>query len=272
MEKLNNIKAIFIDIDGTLTNSKREVTTVTKEAIKRIINMGLKVVICSGRGNKYVQNKAKEANTSQYIITSNGAQIYNFKEREALYEKGINKDTLKNVIEFINKNEIGCILNCPTIRYSNKYLKRMMDPEELKFNNFDEINDKVFLQLVVETNSYNSMKVVIEYINKYKDIHVLNISRNYIKGITTDNKYYIDVNNVDVNKGNAITKFLNIFNISKDDALCFGDHINDTDMFYACKYKIAMENANDELKRIATYVTLKNDENGVAYFLNNYII
>ena len=89
MEKLNNIKAIFIDIDGTLTNSKREVTTVTKEAIKRIINMGIKVVICSGRGNKYVENKAREANTSQYIITSNGAQIYDFNEREALYQKGI---------------------------------------------------------------------------------------------------------------------------------------------------------------------------------------
>ena len=106
-----------------------------------------------------------------------------------------------------------------------------MDPEELKFNNFDEINDKIFLQLVVETDNYNSMKNIMDYIDKYKDIHVLNISRNYIKGITTDNKYYIDVNNIDVNKGNAIAEFLKIFNISKDDALCFGDHINDTDMF-----------------------------------------
>lgn len=272
MEKLNNIKAIFIDIDGTLTNSKREVTTVTKEAIKRIINMGIKVVICSGRGNKYVQNKAKEANTSEYIITSNGAQIYDFNERKALYQKGIEKDTLKNIVQFINDKKIGCIINCPTIRYSNKYLKRMMDPEELKFNNFDEINDKIFLQLVVETDNYNSMKNIMDYIDKYKDIHVLNISRNYIKGITTDNKYYIDVNNIDVNKGNAIAEFLKIFNISKDDALCFGDHINDTDMFYACKYKIAMGNANEELKRISSYVTLKNDEDGVAYFLNNYII
>ena len=59
MEKLNNIKAIFIDIDGTLTNSKKEVTTVTKEAIKRIVGMGIKVIICSGRGNKYVQIKLK---------------------------------------------------------------------------------------------------------------------------------------------------------------------------------------------------------------------
>ena len=91
MEKLNNIKAIFIDIDGTLTNSKREVTTVTKEAIKRIINMGIKVVICSGRGNKYVQNKAKEANTSQYIITSNGAQIYDFNERKLYIKKELKK-------------------------------------------------------------------------------------------------------------------------------------------------------------------------------------
>ena len=109
MEKLNNIKAIFIDIDGTLTNSKREVTTVTKEAIKRIINMGIKVVICSGRGNKYVQNKAKEANTSQYIITSNGAQIYDFNERKALYQKGIEKELstkqMYKIIENVAKDK-----------------------------------------------------------------------------------------------------------------------------------------------------------------------
>ena len=55
----------------------------------------------------------------------------------------------------------------------------------------------------------------MDYIDKYKDIHVLNISRNYIKGITTDNKYYIDVNNIDVNKGNAITQFLKFLTFQK---------------------------------------------------------
>ena len=272
MQKLTNIKVIFIDIDGTLTNSKKEVTKFTSDTIKKITDKGILTVICSGRGNKYVEKKAKEANTSQYIITSNGAQIYDCKNQVSLYEKSINEKTLKSIIEYTNKNKIGCIINCPTIRYSNKYLKRMMDPEEKKFSSFSDIHENTFLQLVIETNNYNLMQEVIEYIKTYKDLNILNVSHNYINNIKTDDKYYIDINNVDVNKGNAIKKFLEIFKLKKENSLCFGDHINDTAMFSSCVYKVAMENGNEELKKKADYVTLTNDENGVADFINKYIL
>lgn len=272
MQKLTGIKAIFIDIDGTLTNSKKEVTKFTSDTIKKVTDKGILTVICSGRGNKYVEKKAKEACTSQYIITSNGAQIYDCKTQTSLYEKAINIQTAKNIINFVNNNEIGCIINCPNIRYSNKYLKRMMDKEEKKFDKFSDIDETVVLQLVIETSSYDLMQKVIEYIHTYKDVKILNVSHNYINNIKTDNKYYIDINNSNVNKGNAIRQFLKIFNLKEDNVLCFGDHVNDTDMFNACGYRVAMGNGNDELKKIANYITLTNDENGVADFLNKYIL
>ena len=105
MQKLDNVKVIFIDIDGTLTNRKKEVTTYTSEIIKKVVEKGIKVIICSGRGNQYVEDKSRIANASSHIISSNGAQIYNYYTKEILYKSVINKEVLKEAIEFINKNK-----------------------------------------------------------------------------------------------------------------------------------------------------------------------
>ena len=67
------------------------------------------------------------------------------------------------------------------------------------------------------------------------------------------------------------SKLLDYLNIEKKQSIGFGDHINDYDLFNEVGFKIAMGNANDDLKEIADFVTLSNDENGVAYFLNNFI-
>ena len=61
------IKAIFIDIDGTLRNSKKEITNITKETIGFVKKAGIKVVICSGRARTYVERVSKECNASENI-------------------------------------------------------------------------------------------------------------------------------------------------------------------------------------------------------------
>ena len=63
-----------------------------------------------------------------------------------------------------------------------------------------------------------------------------------------------------------------MFNIKKEESLCFGDYVNDLDMFDACGFKVAMENASAELKKKADFITLSNNNSGVAYFINKYII
>ena len=60
-------------------------------------------------------------------------------------------------------------------------------------------------------------------------------------------------------------------NIRKEDTICFGDRINDITMFNSCGKTVAMKNADEDLKKIANYITLSNDENGVADFINRYM-
>ena len=69
-------KIIFIDIDGTLRNDRKEITEKTKEAIHKVVEKGIYVVICSGRPGKYVEEISKEALASSYVIGCNGGEIY----------------------------------------------------------------------------------------------------------------------------------------------------------------------------------------------------
>ena len=66
-------KAIFIDIDGTLRTDEKVITKRTKEAIKKIVDLGIFVIICSGRPRKSTIQVSQEAGASNYVISSNGA-------------------------------------------------------------------------------------------------------------------------------------------------------------------------------------------------------
>lgn len=271
MQKLSNVKVIFIDIDGTLTNKKKEVTLHTSEIIKKVVEKGIKVIICSGRGNQYAEDKSRLANASTHVISSNGAQIYDYDKKEIIYKNIIDKNILKEALDFVNKNQAGFILNCTNIRYSNKNLNRKMNKNDKVIDSIDEVDNNVY-QLVMEASSYDLMTEMIEYINNNKYLQILNCSPSYLKGKKDESHYYIDVNKNGVSKGDAIKKYLEIFNIKTEDALCFGDHINDTSMFNVCGIKVAMGNANDDLKVMSDYITLSNEEDGVAYFLEKYIL
>lgn len=214
MQKLDNIKVIFIDIDGTLTNSKNQIPKANSEAIRKVVEKGIKVVVCSGRGNNNVELISKTINGSPYIISSNGAEIFNYETRETLAGYEMKRNIISKIINFINERKAGFIINCSNKKYGNKYLNRKLDNGDLIIDSIDEINEKIY-QLVIEAYSYDSLEEFIDYINEQNELKILNYSPAYLKGIKTEKNYYLDVDNNNVNKGAAIKKFLEIFNIKK---------------------------------------------------------
>ena len=78
-------EAIFIDIDGTLRDNNKNISMRTRMAIKNIVEKGIYVVLSSGRPKKYTEEISKECGASQYIITSNGGNIYNYELNKIIY-------------------------------------------------------------------------------------------------------------------------------------------------------------------------------------------
>ncbi len=95
------IKAVFIDIDETLTNSKREVTEKTLDQIKRCIEKGILIILTSGRARKDAINYQKQIGASPYIISSNGAPCYDELEEKEIFIEPIKKQVANQLLEFL---------------------------------------------------------------------------------------------------------------------------------------------------------------------------
>ena len=273
MDKLRNIKSVFLDIDGTLTNNNKEITEQTKACIKKITDKGIYVILCSGRSNKDVCRYSMETLASNYAISSNGAQIYNYGTNENLYKNDIKYLYIKNIWEYCHENNLELVLNGENDQYGNKFFCSDMYKNKVIIHDVEELRNITVYQIIINSNNYYDMQDCENYIKLNENFKIANYSREYIsKDINSKEPYYIFINNKSVDKGVAISEFLKKKNINSEAAICFGDRINDITMFNNCGYKVAMQNADKELKELANYITLSNDENGVADFLNKYIL
>lgn len=266
MDRLKDIKIVFLDIDGTLTTSKKRITLKTKRSIKRIVDKGIYVVLTSGRNCPSAVRSSRKALASPIVICSNGSEIYNYKDGKLLYGSIISYNELEKIYNFCNDNEIKVIFNTIDDAYANKY---MIGQSKIKYKYITDSKELKEIKVIQITFQIDK-KSDIEQCEKF--VKYLKLKINYTpKGFIEDIFYSIDVNNSEVSKGEAVKNLLKILNIKKSQSLCIGDFINDKSMFGECGTKVAMQNSVKELKEISDYVTLSNDKNGVAEFLNKYL-
>lgn len=246
---MKDIKIAFFDIDGTLTNSKQELTKNVINSLRYLKNKGIILVLTSGRWDSYILNYNKD-NLFDYIIANNGAEIYDINSNKVLYEEFMDKIDINIIDSYCNENNIEMI--------NNTY-----------FNRSNNIIDNIY-QSVIICKSIQEVDDLKQYVNELNNTYISYISFAYYKKITK-NSYTININNKITNKGKSVKYMLDYLNIDKENSICFGDNINDLDMFNNVGIKVCMDNGSNKLKELSDYITLSNDEDGVAYFINNYI-
>ena len=266
-------KYIFIDIDGTLTNSKKEVSQNNIDALEKIKEKDVEIIFCSGRCNTYLINLSKKCHASRYIISSNGSMIYDQKNQTIIHSNNIPFELLKRIYDYCCDNKMAITFNSENSRYCNaniNYNNHYQKEDTNKITDIQTIKDKNITQICIGSYDYDKMITIKEFLNTIPEIEIVNISTT-IKEHQKDSKdgFFYDVVLKGINKGTGITNFINHINTTKDNCIAIGDHINDIDMFKAVNYKIAMGNAYDELKKHANFITKSNDEDGVKYALEH---
>ena len=233
-------KAIFIDIDGTLRNNKREVTKRTMEAVKKTVESGILVVICSGRPRKYTEDVSRKACASNYIISSNGCSIYDYAQKQVLYENIMDKKACVELYKISEQSGIRFIMNVGDGRVVSELHSK------------DNLEEKLSTDIETFVNNNN-------VVHQHKSL----VNPEAPK----EGSIYYDVSNVGINKGTGIKKFCEILNIDLKDVIAIGDDKNDLPMFKMAGLSVAMGNATGEVKEHADQITLSNEEDGVAVFL-----
>lgn len=272
-------KLIAMDMDGTLLNSQKQVTEYTKEVLRKAADRGVKLVVCTGRIFTSAKSYARIIGTKAPIIASNGAYIREKDREEVIYEKYINKEKLLKIIRL--SREWGFyphIYTTDTI-YSEKLIHSSLNyskwnetvPEDEKINIKivdsleDIVNEKgeAFLKVVVmaQDDEIERLQQLKNYIRENIDVAVFSSYMNNF-----------EVMDKEVSKGRALEILAGYYNLSKDEIICFGDNENDKTMFEFAGFPVAMGNAEEELKKIAAYVTVSNDEDGVAKAIEKIVL
>lgn len=266
-------KIIAVDIDGTLVKiGSKELDDVTKETLIKAQEMGIKVVVTTGRplkGMQKIVDALKIGDYNGYAIGFNGAKIYKMPSGEVVSEEGIDVDILPEIFKFARDNEI----NCST--YSNEYFY-VENPEEkyLKFVGGIEGHTIVKRDFLKDPIDFKIPKILfggdeavikeIEILAKEKFKDKLTIFRS--------EPFLLELLPPNTDKGMALKKLIEILGYKREDILAFGDGYNDITMLKFAGMGVAMGNASDTVKKCADFVTLTYEENGVAYGVKKFAL
>lgn len=257
---MKDVKIVFTDLDSTLTISEGRIDIKNKKIFENLANIGVPVVINTGRSISYTMPLCKQFSTSNYIISSNGAEIYNFLTKKMIYRSIISKEDLAIIDKLIDKYNLLFIANGIEKRYSNKTDKNIAT---IFSNYLYDINEEI-AQVVVQSFDVNVMMEVRKELAEHGNLKIANKTKHIKEG----KLLYYDIVNNDVSKGNATKILCDYLKVDPKKALAIGDSLNDVDMLNAVGYKVAVSNASDEVKKIANIITLSNKQNGVATILN----
>lgn len=256
-------KAIFLDLDGTLLDDKKNISQENLEAIKYAIEKGVYVCIASGRSIESTKKYWTKAGASRYMIYSNGAGILDCQENENISVLTIEKDITLKLFNYAVKNGICVRLDTPYGRYITDMLYNVSNTEmELTEEIEKFLNENKIVQLSFVHVAKEKIDDLVEFFNNTIN-HELKIEDLFTTGL--NNEFFaMNVVNTSVSKGNAIAGLCKFLKIDLKDVIAMGDGLNDISMLSTVGLGVAMGNATSEVKLAAKEITCTNNENGVA--------
>lgn len=264
------IKAVFIDIDETLTNSQREVTEKTKLEIKKCVENGVKIILTSGRSRREAMDFQEQIGTSPYIVSSNGASAYDAENGVEIYNERIDPQMVLQLIKYSRENGYRIKLNYKDLLVMNEAAYPDEKDKEVSYEELERVAvEEQVVQCVIISTDFEKMRFFRDYIkNECVGIAVANESKRFKNpDLKPSRNYYCDVASVKVSKGNAVKAVCEYFEIKPEEIVTIGDGENDLSMFELTPNSVAMGNSLPEIKEKANYVTASNDEDGVAKVL-----
>lgn len=271
-----NYKMIAIDMDGTLLNSEKKVSERTKEVIIAAQEAGKKIIITTGRIFTSARLYSQYIGLKTPIIACNGAIIKGVEGEKIFKTHPVDEEIIVNAIEICN--EIGV----PYHFYSEDKIYSTKNIGLYEFYHQEERNiDASYRIPFFDINNFSSISNIKEEILKFnvwdKDIDKILLTLNKIKHIenafvTSSSPYNIEITNQAATKGNALKELGEFYGIKKEEIISIGDSYNDISMIEYAGLGIAMDNSQADIKEIADYITLSNDQDGVVDVFERFVL
>ena len=252
-------------MDGTLLNSKHEVSPRFFKAFENLKDRGIKFAVASGRQYYSLRERMEPVKDEMIYIAENGAIVINKAEEIHLVPIDMEKvhQIIKEVRELNNKYLILCGRKQA---YIESTAPQFMEPFQNHYEKYKVVDD--LLQVVDDV----ILKVTIcdlQGAEKNSMPHVEHFKEDL--QVKLSGEIWIDFNDKKAQKGNALEALQKDLNISKEKTMVFGDYLNDLELFEHAGIGYAVENAHPEVKKVAAHTTKSNNDFGVELILEELL-
>ena len=273
----HKIKMIGLDLDGTLLTDKKELTARTKAVISSALRRGIVVLVATGRPWMGIPEELRNFPGMRYALTSNGARIIDAQEERVIEEHLLSPELALQALEICGKydtlqevyfdgqgyapaDKMAVVERYHRNPSMCEYMRKTRMPVDNIFKLVKEENrglDKVqalFADMEERTQAWRELREVsgLELVGSLK--------------------YNIEINAAGVNKGTGLVNLGKMLGIKRGEIMAFGDGDNDIVMLKEVGIGVAMANAEAKVKETADYITLSNEEDGVAEAIEKLVL
>lgn len=265
-------RLLVLDLDGTLTNQRKEITPHTRETLIRAQEAGVKIVLASGRPTYGIAPLAEELRLDEfegYILSYNGGQIIDWTTKEMIYENELDPKVYPYLHECARKN--GFII----LSYKEEYIvsEDAGDPyvqHEAFLNKMPSITVPNFLDVInfpvpkclIVGNP--EPLVVLEQKMKQDLEGQMNVFRS--------EPFFLELVPNGIDKARSLSVLLDKLGLTREEMVAVGDGFNDLSMIKFAGLGVAMANAQEVVRQHADYITLSNEEDGVAAVVDRFFL
>lgn len=265
-------KVLALDIDGTLTDSKKSISERTLEALHNAAKKGVKIVIATGRpvqGVKKIAEKLQLDKLDGYILSFNGGRIISCRTGEIVHDIKLPLEYLPEIYELSKENKV----NLMTYEGDDLICEEVDDPFLEIEARINGLGIKKVDNLVRHVDFPINKCLMLgegEYLAEVeKKVHAQLSDR---LCVYRSEPYFLEILPQGIDKAESLKKLLEILGYTREELMACGDGYNDLTMIMYAGMGVAMANAREEVKEKADFVTLSNDEDGVAYAIEKFIL
>lgn len=263
-------KMLVLDLDGTLTNSKKEITARNRETLIRAQQAGVLLVLASGRPTYGIAPLADELQMDKfggYILSYNGGEIIDWRTKEMLYANVLPNEVVPRLDECARRNEVALLT------YDNEYIvTEHPDDEYVKKEAFlNKMAVRLAKEFLKEIHLPVPKCLIVADPEKLVPIEAeLSVALQGQISVYRSEPYFLELVPQGIDKAQSLSVLLAKLGISREEMVAIGDGYNDLSMIKYAGMGIAMGNAQEPVKKSADYITLTNEEDGVAIAVEKF--
>lgn len=271
------IKMIALDLDGTTLNKQGKFAPRTIEAFRRAMEKGVHIVISTGRAFHSLPEQLFEIDGLEYVVTSNGAQVTELASREIIYKNYISCHAVETVVKMLK----GTGTSVETFVEGRAYIdKAEYEDYQKNGSNFRDVGyvlrtrnpiQGICDYMIDNKNQIENISLNFEF-NEEKEKMRMLLNRIDDITVTSSFAHNFEIGGSTTSKGEALRFLMERLVVVDHELMACGDSLNDSQMLRLAGIGVAVENATEDVKNIADYITDSNDNDGVAKAIEKLVL